>query len=48
MADGLRAALPQATIVVITHKPALARRADLIVTLDHGHATVAANEPAFA
>lgn len=48
VADGLRAALPQATIVVITHKPALARRADLIVTLDHGHATVAANEPAFA
>lgn len=48
VADGLRAALPQATIVVITHKPALARRADLIVTLDHGYATVAANEPAFA
>ena len=48
VADGLRAALPQATIVVITHKPALARRADLIVTLDHGHATVAANEPALA
>ncbi|ODU69068.1 MAG: ABC transporter [Novosphingobium sp. SCN 66-18] len=48
VADGLRSALPQATIVVITHKPALARRADLIVTLDHGHATVAANEPAFA
>ncbi|GAO54120.1 ABC transporter ATP-binding protein [Novosphingobium sp. MD-1] len=48
VADGLRAALPQATIVVITHKPALARRADLIVTLDRGHATMASNEPAFA
>lgn len=48
VADGLRAALPQATVVVITHKHALARRADLIVTLDRGHATVASNEPAFA
>ncbi len=36
---GLREALPDATIIVITHKPALAAMADLVVTLDHGRAT---------
>ncbi|BBC73928.1 ABC transporter [Altererythrobacter sp. B11] len=38
VAGGLREALPLATIIVITHKPALAARADLVVTLDHGGA----------
>lgn len=38
--QGLRRALPDATIVVITHKPALAQMADVVVTLDGGRATV--------
>jgi ATP-binding cassette subfamily B protein len=37
--QGLRRALPDATIVVITHKPALAQMADVVVTLDGGRAT---------
>lgn len=37
---GLRRALPGATLVVITHKPALAELADLVVTLDEGRARV--------
>jgi len=32
----LRDALPHATIIVITHKPALAALADLIVTIEDG------------
>lgn len=36
VAAGLRTSLPNATIVVITHKPALAEMADMIVTLDGG------------
>ncbi|MFT3968652.1 MAG: ABC transporter ATP-binding protein [Sphingobium sp.] len=36
MAEGLRDLLPEATIIVITHKPALAEMADRIVTLDGG------------
>jgi ATP-binding cassette subfamily B protein len=40
VAHGLRAALPEATIVVITHKPALARAADLVVTLEAGQVQV--------
>ena len=40
VARGLREALPDATIVVITHKPALARAADMLVTLERGRATV--------
>ena len=40
VARGLREALPDATIVVITHKPALAQMADTIVTLDEGRATL--------
>jgi len=36
MAAGLRATLPDATIIVITHKPALADMADLVVTLEDG------------
>lgn len=40
VAQGLRAALPEATIVVITHKPALARAADMVVTIEQGRARV--------
>ncbi len=38
--QGLRQALPDATLVVITHKPALAQMADVVVTLDGGRANV--------
>lgn len=38
--DGLRAALPGATLIVITHKPALAEVADMVVTLHEGQITV--------
>lgn len=38
VARGLREALPDATIIVITHKPALAELADIVVTLDAGKA----------
>jgi ATP-binding cassette subfamily B protein len=41
IAEGLREALPAATIIVITHKPALARLADMVVTIDKGRAHVA-------
>lgn len=37
---GLRAALPEATIIVITHKPALAAMASMVVTLEGGRAEV--------
>lgn len=40
IAEGLREALPTATIIVITHKPALARHADMVVTIEHGRALV--------
>ncbi|AHE54782.1 ABC transporter ATP-binding protein [Sphingomonas sanxanigenens] len=40
IADRLRGALPDATLIVITHKPALADRADIVVRLDGGQATV--------
>jgi ATP-binding cassette subfamily B protein len=36
IAQRLRAALPQATLIVITHKPALAAMADLTITLADG------------
>jgi ATP-binding cassette subfamily B protein len=36
IAQGIRAALPDATIVAITHKPALAQMADMVATLDSG------------
>jgi len=49
IAEGLRAALPGATIIVITHRPALARQADMVVTIEHGRALVApANVPELA
>ena len=38
VAGRLRGALPHATIIIITHKPALAQMADSIITLDQGHA----------
>jgi ATP-binding cassette subfamily B protein len=40
IAEALRATLPEATIIVITHKPALARRADMVVTLEQGRCRV--------
>lgn len=40
VAQGLREALPDATIIVITHKPALAELADMVVTLNNGQITV--------
>lgn len=36
VAKNLRASLPEATLVVITHKPALAQTADLVITLEDG------------
>ena len=45
IADRLRGALPNATLIVITHKPALAERADIVVRLDGGRATVVARRP---
>jgi ATP-binding cassette subfamily B protein len=40
VASGLRRALPHATLIVITHKPALADMADHVIRLDHGHAAI--------
>jgi ATP-binding cassette subfamily B protein len=40
VARGLRQALPNATIIVITHKPALAQMADVVITLEDGRATM--------
>jgi ATP-binding cassette subfamily B protein len=40
VAQGLRRILPDATIIVITHKPALADMADRIVTIDQGRVSV--------
>jgi ATP-binding cassette subfamily B protein len=40
VAHGLRKALPNATLIVITHKPALAEMADMIVTLNQGRSLV--------
>jgi ATP-binding cassette subfamily B protein len=40
VAAGLRAMLPEATIVIITHKPALADLAQMVITLDGGCARV--------
>ncbi|MGW8203947.1 ABC transporter ATP-binding protein [Sphingomonas bisphenolicum] len=42
VAGRLRDALPHATIIVITHKPALARMADAIITLEQGRALLTA------
>lgn len=43
VAGRLRAALPSATIIVITHKPALAQLADHVVRVENGHVTVQQN-----
>ena len=43
VAGRLRAALPAATIIVITHKPALTLMADCIVRVENGHAIVQQN-----
>jgi len=40
IAANLRASLPDATIIVITHKPALAQIADTVITIDGGRAEV--------
>jgi ATP-binding cassette subfamily B protein len=40
IATRLRHTLPDATIIVITHKPALAELADAIVTIEQGRATM--------
>ncbi|SCY70059.1 ATP-binding cassette, subfamily B [Novosphingobium aromaticivorans] len=46
VASGLRRALPDATLVVITHKPALADLADHVVRLEQGNATIQPQVPA--
>jgi ATP-binding cassette subfamily B protein len=38
VASGLRAALPESTLIVITHRPALAEIADAIITIEEGRA----------
>ena len=43
VAGRLRAALPSATIIVITHKPALAQLADHVVRVENGHVTMQQN-----
>lgn len=44
IAASLRTSLPDATIVVITHKPALAAVADAVIVLDGGRATMSPRE----
>jgi ATP-binding cassette subfamily B protein len=49
IAGRLRGALPDATIIVITHKPALADMADHVIRLEEGRATMTARvEPVHA
>jgi ATP-binding cassette subfamily B protein len=49
IAGRLRGALPDATIIVITHKPALADMADHVIRLEDGRATMTARvEPVHA
>lgn len=48
LAGGLREALPAATIVVITHKPALAQLAGMVVTLSEGRVEVSPPLPSQA
>jgi ATP-binding cassette, subfamily B, bacterial len=40
VAEGLREALPGATLIIITHRPALTEGADMVVTLANGKAQV--------
>ncbi len=46
IASGLRTAMPQATLIAITHRPALAEIADFIITIEEGKARMIANAPA--
>lgn len=41
IASSLRAAMPEATLIVITHRPALAEIADAIITIEGGRAQMA-------
>jgi ATP-binding cassette subfamily B protein len=41
IASSLRAAMPDATLIVITHRPALAEIADAIITIEGGRARIA-------
>lgn len=41
VATGLRAALPDCTLIVITHRPALAEIADAVITIEAGKAQIA-------
>jgi ATP-binding cassette subfamily B protein len=43
IASRLRAALPDSTLIVITHRPALAEIADSIITIEGGRASIALN-----
>jgi len=38
VATSLRSAMPDATLIVITHRPALAEIADAIITIENGRA----------
>lgn len=40
VAANLRTALPESTLIVITHRPALAELADAIVTIEDGQARI--------
>lgn len=40
VAEGLREALPDATLIIITHRPALTEGADMVVTLTGGKASL--------
>ncbi len=40
VAEGLRGALPDATLIIITHRPALTEGADMVVTLTGGKASL--------
>ncbi|MBH0114543.1 ABC transporter ATP-binding protein [Novosphingobium sp. YJ-S2-02] len=44
VARGLREALPEATLIVITHKPALAELADMTLTIKDTHVALASRE----
>lgn len=48
VAERLRGAMPGVTLIVITHKPALAARADLLVRIENGRASVSTAAPALS
>lgn len=43
IASGLRTAMPESTLIVITHRPALAEIADSIITIEDGRASMKSN-----